>query len=104
MRSCPHPAELLAAPERSDVSAARGAQVAALIELTSALADGVTFNAGLGSIVTVSARAHPPARRSSVAGVLVAGLTHPTALGGYAARDVTTRGRGPVRRAFRRYR
>jgi transcription elongation GreA/GreB family factor len=51
--------DLLSALERSEVSTARIAQVAALIELASALDDGLTLNggAGLGSIVTVSDRA-----------------------------------------------
>jgi transcription elongation factor GreA len=51
--------DLLSALERSEVGAARIAQVAALIELASALDDGLTLNggAGVGSIVTVSDRA-----------------------------------------------
>ncbi len=50
--------DLLSALERSEVDAARIAQVAALIELASVL-DGLTLNggAGVGSIVTVSDRA-----------------------------------------------
>jgi transcription elongation GreA/GreB family factor len=51
--------DLLSALERSEVGAAQIAQVAALIELASALEDGLTLTggAGLGSIVTVSDRA-----------------------------------------------
>jgi transcription elongation GreA/GreB family factor len=54
-----HTAELLAALKHGEIDEARVAQVAALIEVASALEDVVTAKggAGLGSIVTVADRA-----------------------------------------------